>query len=91
MTFIRLLVFGLIGLSVIYFSIALYARSLRKERLEADFDARHSGGGDATARKAFIAEGLAAHERALRPKLIGLIYVLPVVAMGITIFVINAR
>ncbi len=44
MAFIKLVVFGFIGLTVIYWSISLYARSVTKERLEDEFDADNPDG-----------------------------------------------
>lgn len=91
MGFIKLVVFGFIGLTVIYFSVSLYSRSLRKERLEDEFDAEHPEGSAPDARDAFVAEGLKAYDASIRPKLIGLVYVVPTVVIGAIVFMINAR
>lgn len=90
MGFIKLVVFGFIGLSVIYWSISLYARSVTKERLEKDFDADHPDG-DRAARDAFIAEGMRAYDSSIRPKLIGLVYVVPTLVIGTIIYTVNAN
>ncbi len=89
MGFIKLVVFGFIGLTVIYLSISLFSRSVRKERLEDAFDEAHPDGGAAGARDAFIAEGLAAYDASIRPKLIGLVYVVPTVVIGTIIYLVN--
>ena len=89
MGFIKLVVFGFIGLTVIYFSVSLYSRSVRKERLEDEFDEAHPGGGEAGAREAFVAAGLQAYDASIRPKLISLVYVVPTVVIGTLIYVIN--
>ena len=91
MGFIKLVIFGFIGLTVIYFSVSLYSRSVRKERLEDEFDENHPGGGDASARDAFVSEGLQAYDASIRPKLIGLVYVVPTVVLGTIVYIINAN
>ena len=90
MGFIKLVVFGFIGLTVIYFSVSLYARSVRKERLEDDFDAEHPDGGAPGARDAYVAEGLKRYDSSIRPKLVGLVYVVPTVVVAAIVYTINA-
>lgn len=91
MAFIKLVVFGFIGLTVIYWSIAIYARSVRKEKLEDAFDADHPDGGDPGARDAFIAEGMARYNRSIFPKLIGLVYVVPTIVIAAIAYTINTN
>ncbi len=91
MGFIKLVIFGFIGLTVIYFSVSLYSRSVRKERLEKTFDEENPGGGESGARDAFVTEGMQAYDRSIRPKLIGLVYVVPTAVIGTIIYVINAN
>ena len=91
MGFFRLVVFGFIALSVIYLSISLYSRSVRKERLEDEFDEANPDGGPAGARDAYIAEVMDAYNNSIRPKLIGLVYVVPTVVIGAIVYTINAN
>ena len=91
MGFIRLVIFGFIGLTVVYFSVSIYSRSVRKERLENEFDANHPDSGAPGARDAFVSEGLQSYDASIRPKLIGLIYVVPTVVIGTIIVMINAN
>ena len=91
MGFIKLVVFGFVGLTIIYFSVSLYSRSVRKERLEDEFDADHPDGGAPGARDAFVSDGLKEYDASIRPKLIGLVYVLPTIAIGAIVYMINAR
>jgi hypothetical protein len=91
MGFIKLVVFGFLGLSVIYFSVSIYSRSVRKERLEDEFDADNPDGGAPGARDAFVADGLKSYDASIRPKLIGLVYVVPTVAIGAIVYMINAN
>ena len=89
MAFIKLVVFGFIALTVIYWSVALYARSVRKESLEKSFDAANPGGADRAARDAFGRAGMQAYNASIRPKLVGLVYVVPTVVIGSIIYAIN--
>ena len=91
MGFVKLVVFGFIGLTVVYWSIALFSRSVRKERLENQFDAEHPEGGAPGERDEFIAEGLKAYDSSIRPKLIGLVYVIPTVVIAAIAYTINAN
>jgi len=91
MGFIKLVIFGFIGLTVIYFSVSLYSRSVRKERLEDTFDEEHPDGGAPDARDAFVAEGMQAYNNSIRPKLIGLVYVVPTVVIAAIVYTINAN
>lgn len=91
MGFIKLVIFGFVGLTVIYFSVSLYSRSVRKERLENSFDEENPDGGAPGARDAFVVAGIEAYDSSIRPKLIGLVYVVPTVVIGTIIYVINAN
>ncbi|WP_341368581.1 hypothetical protein [Yoonia sp. BS5-3] len=90
MAFVRLFVFGFIILTILYFCISLYSRSVRTERLENEFDEAHPNGAPDGARDAFVQEGLKAYDSSIRPKLIGLVYVVPVIAISVIVYVINA-
>ncbi len=91
MGFIRLVVFGFIALTVVYFSISLYSRSVRKEKLENEFDAANPDGGEPGARDAFVADGMVAYKNSIRPKLIGLVFVVPVVVVSAIVYVVNTN
>lgn len=82
---LRLLLFGFIGLSVIYLLVRIYARSLRREALEKEFDQ----GGQPGLRQEFIDRGLAVYERSLRRRLLWLVYIIPMVLMAVTIYLVN--
>jgi len=65
MGFIKLVVFGFVGLTVVYWSVALFARSVTKERLENKFDAENPEG-DRNTRDAYIADGLREYDTSIR-------------------------
>ena len=91
MGFIKLVIFGFIGLTVIYFSVSIYSRSVRKERLENEYDANNPDDGTPEGRDAFVTEGLQAYDASIRPKLVGLVYVVPTVVIAGIIYTINAN
>ena len=89
--FLRLAIFGFIGLSAAYLLLSIYSRSVRREALEKEWDADHAEGGDPAARDAYIEAGMREYERGLRRKLILLVYVIPIVVVLATLFLVNAQ
>jgi hypothetical protein len=83
---IQLIVFGFLGLTVIYIIVSIYARSTERERLERAFDAEPLG-----ARDDYIRAGIEAYKRSLRRKLLWLVYILPMAAILLTIYVVNSQ
>ncbi len=88
MRFVGLIVFGYFGLSLIYFVVSAYSRSVRREKLEKQWDEDHQGG-DPDARNTYIEEGMAQYEHGFRKKLIVLVYVIPVVVIVTTLILTN--
>lgn len=86
MGFIRLVVFGFLALSVVYLSLAWYSRSVRREKLEKEYDAAPVEG---TTRDAYVADGIAAYNKGIRPKLLLLVYVVPAVVVSVMVYVTN--
>ena len=86
---LRLLVFGFLALSVVYLAVWVYSRSVRREKLEKRWDAEHPEGGDEAARSAYIEKGMQEYLSGIRPKLILLVYVVPVLAALALIYLIN--
>ncbi|WP_050522143.1 hypothetical protein [Pseudorhodobacter wandonensis] len=81
----RLMLFGFIGMTIMFFLLNLYSRSVQREELEKEWDATQSPGD----REEFIASGMAAYEKGLRKKLIWLVYVLPTLAVIAAIYLLN--
>ncbi len=91
MGFIRLVVFGFLALGVIYLSIAIYARSVHRERLEDDWAEQNPGNDDMAARRVFVDRGMVDYNTSFRPKLIGLVFVIPTIAIAAIVYVTNAN
>lgn len=82
----RLLLVGLIVLTVIYWAALVYARSVRRERLEQEYDEGSVDGDVRGHRDDYIAQGMAAYERGLKRKLLWLVYILPVAAVLVLVW-----
>ena len=83
--FLKLAVFGLIGMTVVYLLLSVYSRSVQREELEKRFDA---GDGDG-ARDAYIEAGMRDYEKSLRKKLIWLVYVIPAIVFVAVFYGLN--
>ncbi len=90
MGLIRLIVIGAIVLTAIYFLVSVYSRSVRREKLEKEWDANPLEPGKA-ARDAFIEKGMADYESGFRKKLILLVYVIPAALVALAVYVTNTN
>ena len=84
--FVRLAVFGFIGMSIAYVLLSVYSRSVERERLEKEWDADAETGDEPAARDAYIETGMREYERSLRRKLIWLVYVIPTVIVLLLVY-----
>lgn len=81
----RLLIVGFVVLTVIYVSLSWYSRAVRREKLEQWWEDEGQPGD----RDTYVAEGLRDYDRSLRRKLILGVYVVPCLAMGTIIYLVN--
>ncbi|MGI3211399.1 hypothetical protein ACROSR_09815 [Roseovarius tibetensis] len=82
---LRLLIFGLIFLTAVYFALSWYFRAERRRRMERDWeDAGRPG-----ARDAYVKAGMEQYEQSLRRRLIWLVYIVPVTAVIAIVYVTN--
>ncbi|AWD23402.1 hypothetical protein C5F44_09445 [Fuscovulum blasticum DSM 2131] len=84
---LRLMAFALVGLTIIYFFVGLYSRSVRREKLEKRWVSEGLEGD----RDAWIEEGMKAYDRGLKKKLLWLIYILPLTAATVAFYVVNFK
>ncbi|WP_432449447.1 hypothetical protein [Aliiroseovarius marinus] len=84
----RLIVFGFIGLSIIYVLVSLYSRSVRLEKLEDQWD-KENPNGDESDREAWLREGMEDYQKSFRPKLILLVYIVPALLVLLSIILVN--
>ncbi len=83
--FARLAIFGFIALTVVYFCLSLYSRSVRKGKLEEWYEEAGRPGD----RDAYIEAGLKEYEGSLRRKLIWGVYIVPVTIVIAIIYFTN--
>lgn len=85
-----LLVGGFTLLTAIYLVVSAYSASVRRERLEKEWDGDPAREGASEAdRSAFIEQGMDAYRHGLRRKLIVLVYIVPVAFVLLTIYLVN--
>lgn len=82
---LRFLLLGLVVLTVVYVSVSLYARAVRRDKLEREWDEEGREGD----RDAFIRAGLKAYDGSLRRKLILGVYVIPMIVVGMIVYIVN--
>jgi Ca2+/Na+ antiporter len=80
----RFFILGFLVLTVVYVSLSLYSRAVRRDKLEAEWDERPEGDRDA-----FVRAGLKEYDHSLRRKLILGVYVVPMVLVGIIVYLTN--
>ena len=88
MGLVRLVIFGFIGLSIVYVLVSMYSRSVRLEKLENQWAEDHPDG-DETDRDAWLREGMEDYKNSFRPRLILLVYVIPAFFVLLSVIVIN--
>lgn len=87
--FLRLIVFWGVFAGITYLALLIYSRSLRREALEKQWDAAPPDDATPDARKAFIEQGMHAYEGSLRRKLLWGVIVLPFIAIGALLYLVN--
>ena len=87
---LRLAFFLYLGLTIAYFLTAIYSRSVRREKLEKEWDGVPAREGlPADDRTEFIEAGMRAYETGLRKRLLWLIYIIPTIGFAATIYYVN--
>ena len=84
---LRLGIFGLIALTVFYWILRVYLRSVHRERLENEWDAEHPD--TQAGREAFVEQGMQRYARSLRVQLVWLVYIIPITVVGVLIYLVN--
>lgn len=81
----RLILGGALILGVLYLLVSLYARSLRREALEDEWN----NAGQPGTRQDYVQSGLTEYNQSLRRKALLLIFIVPPVLVGVLAYVIN--
>ncbi|CAM8625323.1 hypothetical protein MCEREM30_01193 [Paracoccaceae bacterium] len=87
---LRAAVLAFVLLSVVYVIVSIYSRSVRREKLEKDWDSDPDNlGAESSERDAYIKAGLNAYRHSLRRKLIVLVYIIPMAVVLATAYAVN--
>jgi hypothetical protein len=87
---LRLAFFFYVALTIIYFLTAIYSRSVRREKLEKEWDTDPSREGlTVQERLTFIEAGMVQYDKGLKRRLLWLIYILPTFGFVAVIYFIN--
>ncbi|MCJ7874213.1 hypothetical protein Q4577_09100 [Marinovum sp. 2_MG-2023] len=86
--FLRLSFIGFVVLTIVYVCLSLYSRAVRRDKLEAEWEAEGMQGDD-DAKEAFVKSGLTDYDGSLRRKLILGVYVVPVTLIAAVIYFTN--
>ena len=87
---LRAAVLAFVMLSVVYVIVSIYSRSVRREKLEKDWDSDPDKlGAESSERDAYIKAGLNAYRHSLRRKLIVLVYIIPMAVVLATAYAVN--
>ncbi len=81
----RLIVVALVIMTVFYWLIRIYSRSLRTEKLEKRWEEEGAIG----SRDDYVRNGLKDYDASIRPKLILLVYVVPTVVIAVVMYFVN--
>lgn len=81
----RLLFVLLIVQTIVYVCLSLYSRAKRRDKLEAQWDAEIREGD----RESFVREGLEDYDGSLRRKLLLGVYIVPLTAIAVLVYVTN--
>ena len=87
---LRLAFFFYIALTIIYFLTSVYSRSVRREKLEKEWDTDPAREWQTQEeRRAFIEAGMAHYDKGLKKRLLWLIYIIPTIGFVAVIYFIN--
>jgi len=81
---IRFFIIGFLVLSVVYVSVSLYSRAVRREKLEDAWEENPEG-----SKEAFLRDGMAEYDKSLRKRLILGVYVVPLLLLGTILYLTN--
>ena len=82
---IRLAVFGFLALAVAFIVTAIYSRSVRREKLEDEWEAEVKTGD----RAAYVKDGMGDYDEGWRKKMLWLIFVIPAIAVVALVYLNN--
>lgn len=82
---LRLMVMAFIVMLIVYFILSAWSRSVRRTKLEQEWDEEIRQGD----REAFVEAGLTEYDSSLRRKLIFGVFIVPYLVIGVLVYVVN--
>lgn len=92
MLLIRLALFLFIIEAIFYLMISIYLRSIKAEALEGEWNKRHPDkAGDSPERREFVRRSMVGFRKTLKARLVGLVFILPTIAIGVIAWFVNVQ
>lgn len=89
---LRLMIFLFLIEAIFYLLLTIYLRSTRKEALEDEWDRRHPDrAGDSPERSTFVRRSMIGFQKTLKARLVGLVFILPTIAIGVIAWYVNVQ
>ena len=89
---LRMMVFLLLIEAIFYLLLSIYLRSTKKESLEEEWDRRHPDrAGDSRERREFVRRSMVGFQKTLKARLVGLVFILPTIAIGVIAWYVNVQ
>ena len=86
----RLLFLVFVLEALFYLLLSVYIRSLRREKLEAEWDRRHPDrAGPSEARREFVNRAMHGFRRTLKARLVWLVFIIPTIVLAAIVYVVN--
>ncbi|MDO5642053.1 MAG: hypothetical protein Q4G26_06650 [Paracoccus sp. (in: a-proteobacteria)] len=92
MVLLRLVLMLFLVQAVFYLMISLYIRSTKAESLENEWDRRHpEHAGNSRERREFVRRSMVGFQKTLKARLVGLVFILPTIAIGVIAWYVNVQ
>ncbi|MFD1796382.1 hypothetical protein FQV27_00530 [Paracoccus aurantiacus] len=92
MVLLRLVLFLFIVEVIFYLLLTIYLRSTKREALEDEWDRRHPDrAGDSAERSAFVRRSMVGFQKTLKARLVGLVFILPTIAIAVIAWFVNVQ
>lgn len=90
MAFIRLIAIVIAVEALFYVLISFYLRSTRREQLEKEWAKRHPDRpGRSPERDEFVRRSMRYFHRSIKARLVGLVFILPTIAILVVVYYVN--
>lgn len=89
---LRLMIFLFLIEAIFYLLLSIYLRSTKKESLEDEWDRRHPDrAGDSPERREFVRRSMVGFQKTLKARLVGLVFIVPTILIGVIAWYVNVQ